>query len=310
MRPLGAPASLSNTDRNWTEPIDQVLQRIRGIGIVQLELDPQATPPPPEQAPVRGCAYCSFKGWIVYEWTRRDGNHAAIPCPECRGPELRQHALDMIFGASGAPKEYNRTTFDSYDLLPIHQQVYTLTDGTTVEGTQEKALAEARAFAAASQGSIIFYGEQFGVGKTALAVAAAREIVHRTACSFVFITTIRLLDRIRSTYGAQSPLRSDEVLSAVLNADLLVLDDLGREYRKPGDAGAWVVERLFDIVDWRHTQHLRTIYTSNKSIPDLEVHLDGATAWRIKDHCDPHLVRVQGCNLRGIPRAEREKVLA
>lgn len=309
MRPLVRPVVSKSTGRNWTEPVDKVMERLHATGFVQITLDPKATPPP-EKAPSEGCAHCNFKGWVVQEWSRRDGDHRAIPCPECRGPALRQMALDTIFGGSGAPKEYTRTTFESYDRLPIHEQHYELPDGTRIDGTQGRALATARAFAAADRGSILFYGEQYGVGKTALAVSCAREIVNRTACSFAFITTIRLLDRIRSTFSAQSPLRSDEVLSAVLNADLLVLDDLGRERRKPDEAGAWVVERLFDIIDWRHTQHLRTIYTSNKAIPDLEVHLDAATAWRIKDHCDPNLVRVQGCNFREMSRAQREKVLA
>lgn len=312
MRPLGNPAGSKNTDRNWTDPIDQVLERLRGSGHVQLRLDPTSTPPPAEDGP-SGCDRCGHRGWIIYEWTPGKRSHinvTAVPCPSCKAPQLRQKAIDMIFGAAGAPREYTRTTFESYERLPIHEKLYELPDGTKVEGTQEAALAKARAFAAADDGSILFWGEQYGVGKTALAVSAAREIVNRTGCSFVFITTIRLLDRIRSTYNAQSPLRSDEVLNAVLNADLLVLDDLGREYRKPGDAGAWLVERLFDIVDWRQTQHLRTIYTSNKAIPDLEVHLDAATAWRIKDHCDPNLVKVQGCNFRDMSRAEREKVLA
>lgn len=313
MRRFGNPPDSKSTDRNWTEPVEKVLQRLHGTGHVQIMLDPTSLPPTVEDAP-RGCDHCKHSGWIVVEWTPGVLSHTnagAVPCQYCKAPALRQKAIDRIFGEAGAPREYEDATFESYARLPIHEKHYELPDGTKVPGTQVQALEKARAFAAADKGSILFYGEQMGVGKTALAVCTAREIVNRTACSFVFITTIRLFERIRSTFGPQSPLRSDEVLNAVLNADLLVLDDLGREYRKPGDAGLWVVERMFDIVDWRHTQHLRTIYTSNKTIPELATHLDAAVAWRIKDHCDdPNLVKVQGMNFRDMSRAEREKVLA
>lgn len=305
-RLLGSPAGSRSTA---DEPIENVIKKLRGfVQLVELEDAPPPAPPPP------ACAFCGDTGYVVYEWEKGRSKYidaGAQPCPQCTEPRLRQQKLSMIFGQSGAPEEYDRVTFESYALLPIREKTYTLPDGEEVDGTQVAALEAARRFASADHGSILFYGQQLGVGKTALAHCCSREIVLRTGCSYVFITTIRLLDRIRSTFGQQSPLRSDEVLSAVLNADLLVLDDIGREYKKPGDAGAWVQERLFDIVDWRQTKHLRTIYTSNKTIPELGAVLGEATAWRIKDHCDdPNLIKVQGCNFRDMSHAEREAVLA
>lgn len=70
-----------------------------------------------------------------------------------------------------------------------------------------------------------------------------------------FVVVPTLLDRIRTGIEYHD---SDDPLPGLMAADLLVLDDLGRE--KSTD---WVLERLYVLVNERYNQQRPTIVTTN-----------------------------------------------
>lgn len=206
----------------------------------------------------------------------------AVECTACT--LVKDRRLRRIFNQAGIPPHFADATFDSYPAAAL----------TQFTAQQVRLWAEADPCleeVALSRTSLLLWGD-WGVGKTGLAVAAMRRRVEITGCEALFITTPTLLDRIRATYTPSPEAGSEaEVLEAVKNATLLVLDDLGAER-----ATDWVAEKLFTIINHRHDYQLATIFTSNLSPEQLARHLGERTAWRI---CEMSaILHLEGPNLR------------
>jgi len=96
-----------------------------------------------------------------------------------------------------------------------------------------------------------------GVGKTHLAVSILKGLTERGfACLFYEFGT--LLKEIQDSYNPRTFSSELGVLSPVLNADILVLDELGAS--KPTD---WVRDTLAHIINSRYNEKRFTIFTSN-----------------------------------------------
>ena len=97
-----------------------------------------------------------------------------------------------------------------------------------------------------------------GVGKTHLAVAVLRQVIRTRGARGIFYDTRDLLRVIRSTYDPVNHTQEMDVLRPVIEADMLVLDDLGAE-----KTSEWVEETLNLIVNARYSARRTTIFTSN-----------------------------------------------
>jgi DNA replication protein DnaC len=103
-----------------------------------------------------------------------------------------------------------------------------------------------------------------GIGKTHIAVAVLRRIVVEKRARGLFYDVRDLLRVIRSTYNPVVRTAEMDILRPVMEADLLVLDDLGAE--KPSE---WVEETMNLIVNTRYNQRRPTIFTTNyEDLPD------------------------------------------
>jgi DNA replication protein DnaC len=103
-----------------------------------------------------------------------------------------------------------------------------------------------------------------GVGKTHIAVAVLRHVVTTQAARGLFYDVRDLLRIIRSTYNPVVRTAEMDILRPVMEADLLVLDDLGAE--KPSE---WVEETVNLIVNTRYNERRPTIFTTNyEDVPD------------------------------------------
>ena len=140
-----------------------------------------------------------------------------------------------------------------------------------------------------------------GIGKTHLAVAALRQVIVQYRVTGLYFETTRLLKTIRETYGSSRDLAEMDVLRPVLDAQVLVLDDLGKE--KPSE---WVSETLNLIVDSRYNYKLLTVFISNYlDTPDIEdpdsllVRVGRRIHSRLHEMCD--FVEFDGADYRHLP---------
>lgn len=236
---------------------------------------------PPSMLSEPDCAACEDTGWTVR------GDNRAYQCESCGyWAAMRQRRIDKIFARSGIPAHFETARFDD-DFG---------TDSVQNSGTNpvtEKASNWATNLPGMPKRSLMLYGG-FGVGKTWLAIQLLRLIVERFAYDALFITTPELLDRIRETYSGRAEDAEAEVLQAVKDTTLLVLDDLGAER-----VTDWVQEKLFTIINHRHDHRLATIFTSNLTPGQLASHLGDRIEWRVVEMAE--CLRLDGPNLRAKP---------
>ena len=106
-----------------------------------------------------------------------------------------------------------------------------------------------------------------GIGKTHIAVAVLRQVVLEKGVRGLYYDTRSLLSTIRSTYNPVTRTSEVDILRPVMEAELLVLDDLGAERLTD-----WVEETMNLIVNTRYNDRRPTIFTSNyEDIADPEV---------------------------------------
>lgn len=109
-------------------------------------------------------------------------------------------------------------------------------------------------------GLYIFSGTK-GSGKTMLACILLNEISKRYAGSVKFVGILDFLEMTKQGFRNE-----DEDLNAIRESGLLVLDDIGVQMSRE-----WVETVLYRLINYRYTQRLPTIYTSNIPIDGLKM---------------------------------------
>ena len=117
-----------------------------------------------------------------------------------------------------------------------------------------------------------------GIGKTHLAVAVLRKVILTRGARGLFYDTRDLLRVIRSTYNPLVRTAEMDILRPVMEADLLVLDDLGSE-----KTSEWVEETMNLIVNTRYNERRHTIFTSNYEDTPDEAVVDGNREFTLKE---------------------------
>ena len=126
----------------------------------------------------------------------------------------------------------------------------------------KNVLAAAKTYAQNTDGWLVLTGCS-GCGKTHLAAAIANDRIQH-GLPALFIVVPDLLDHLRSTFSPNSEISYDDLFNQILNAPLLILDDLGTQSSTP-----WAQEKLFQIINHRFNAKLPTIYTTNLSPAEL-----------------------------------------
>jgi DNA replication protein DnaC len=226
------------------------------------------------------CEWCEDTGWKPID---RNGARQVVRCDCWHQQTARQRLLD-----ANIPQRYQHCTLDGF-----------ATYNESLERASARARRLAEAFPAVAKG--LFLEGLPGVGKTHIAVAVLKHVIHASGARGLFYDTRDLLRVIRSTYDASIRTTEIEVLRPVMTAELLVLDDLGAE-----KTSEWVEETMNLIVNTRYSQNRLTIFTSNyPDIPDdtepnsLLFRIGGRMRSRLHEMCD--FVELDGADYRELP---------
>lgn len=111
---------------------------------------------------------------------------------------------------------------------------------------------------------LYFYSDTKGSGKTMLAIALANALMNRAKIIAKYARTVDILSEIRASFGDDKANQS-EIINEIKNIPILIIDDIGVE-----KVTGWVNEILYQIIDYRYTNKLVTIFTSNTHFSRLQ----------------------------------------
>lgn len=244
------------------------------------------------------CDICGGNGWKRIAEARGD---RVVRC-DCF---VRKHNLSRI-GSAMVPPKYEHCTLETF-------RAYAYGQKAALEMAQEivdhypwaprtytnPEIPEAST--SSYRAGLCLLGPT-GVGKTHLAVGVLRALHARHRIYGVFYSTTELLRLIRAAYDPMLGACDQRALTRAMEADLLVLDDLGAER-----ATDWVLDTLQMVIDTRYTHCRRTIVTSNhvdapaeSGDPDsLEARIGFRIRSRLAEMCE--FVDLGGCDHRTLP---------
>lgn len=161
--------------------------------------------------------------------------------------ERIQAEIRHKFTKAAIPKRYLNRTFANYNAASQQQQL---------------ALNVARHYAAHFEerlengGGLIMQGKP-GTGKTHLACAIANQVL-TNGSSARFTTVMQLVRAVRATWKRDSEQSENQVLQAIIDYDLLIIDEIGVQYETESEKLI-----LFDVLNGRYENVKPTILLTN-----------------------------------------------
>ncbi len=202
-----------------------------------------------------GCPFCHGQGYISYDVPVGHPEFGKMHICTCRKAEVEAQTRERLYAMSNLDQLQNLTfeTFSSRGRIGI---------GPFQADSIERAFNQAQQFARKQQGWLIMQGG-YGCGKTHLAAAIANESAS-LGIPALFITVPDVLDQLRFAY--QDPESTfEQRFEEIRRAPLLILDDFGTQ-----NATEWAEEKLFQILNFRYTNRLPLVVTTNLPLDDIE----------------------------------------
>ncbi len=187
------------------------------------------------------CSDCGGTGWVTAS-EPDDRSVRRCPC-HLQARQTRRVAHARI------PRRYEHCRLDTFNAEGpgAHQ---------TIEGAKLTCERYVDAFPSLEYG-LLFIGEP-GVGKTHLAVGVLSALLDRHSISGRFVDYRDLLRDIQESYNPVSETSELQVLRPLLEAEVLLLDDLGARRPSP-----WVFDTVTHILNDRYNRKRMTLITTN-----------------------------------------------
>ena len=190
------------------------------------------------------CAQCGGTGFEIVE---QDGREFARPCA-CRRPSARTGPGDLV-ALCRIPPRYEQCTLANFSpWTRSHEAVL----------AKVMRYCQGYPFLGSDEGLGLLFTGTNGVGKTHLAVSVLRELVEQKGVRGQFWDFHELMREIKNSYDAETKTSELQVLAPVVEAGILVLDDLGA-WRITD----WMNDTLFYILNSRYLAKRPTIITTN-----------------------------------------------
>lgn len=245
---------------------------------------------------VLGCPNCTC-GWVIFQRPANkvqiEGNFIysnapdglmvefASPCPYCNGGQAYVEDLKQ---KADIPESYYDIDMDHFDW-----SIYG-TDMSKQKALAEKWILEHDTFRQEGMGLYI-WSRTRGSGKTYLASAICNSMMKTHRRKTRFVNTAKLIEISKEPEGIQQ----------LINAEVLVLDDLGQK----GTGADWVGDLLYSIFEERGNRKRLSIVTSN--IDPKELQIDD----RIADRMNMQMIELKlpEIRIRAMKASETKKRL-
>ncbi len=215
------------------------------------------------------CSLCKDTGY----------NEAGKLC-SCLKTELTNRALRE----ANLTKHMAGQTFDNFD-LSYYDNAVKNSAGIGAKDNALWILNEAKAFVEQfdySNTNFLFYGSS-GLGKTFLSSAIATELIKKGK-DVLYISANSLFPMLENMHFGRGDEQSSYIAKKALDADLLILDDLGAEF-----ITQFTVSELFRIMNQRLLTGKKMVFSSNLTLSEIENTYSERIVSRIIGNFDPVL---------------------
>jgi len=188
------------------------------------------------------CSKCRGTGYASVE---REGVRGVVRC-DC----IKTSRSGRLMDDARIPARYGHCELEGFGL----------TDKWRNESLERaKSISEryAQEYPTSTSFGLMFMGPP-GVGKTHLAVGIIRKLIREKSTPCLFRTFPDLLKEIQMSYSSVSMSSELSLLQPVLDAEVLLLDELGAQ-----TPSAWVKETVAYILNYRYAENKVTILTTN-----------------------------------------------
>lgn len=227
--------------------------------------------------PVYRCKTCADTGYV--------GENVKEMCP-C----LRSAFYARLYQRVGLGEKAEQT-FETFDLSVFPDK---LLEGQPFTQRQEMAMIrdQCREWAdgcSRDHASDVLLMGQSGLGKTFLMHAMAKRLLDR-GLNVLMMSAYRFLEVARRAYFSNHP----EELDSLMEADVLLLDDLGSE---PLMENITIVQ-LFNLINERQVRGRSTVLSTNLNAKELRERYTERIASRLMDKRQCTLIRFIGDDVR------------
>ena len=172
--------------------------------------------------------------------------------------ERQRAKIKRIIGASGIGKRFLNRRFDNFVTSPLTEASYQIAKSYAKNFKHIQKDPESQ-----EKNGLLITGPK-GTGKTHLAAAIANQLMAE-GVPVIFATMIDLLAKIKASFETKGAAATeDEVMRLYKTADLLIIDDIGKE--QPTE---WALAKIYQIINARYEDYKPVIITSNYSPTEL-----------------------------------------
>ncbi|GAI87558.1 unnamed protein product, partial [marine sediment metagenome] len=201
----------------------------------------------------KNCQECG-DGFEAYDF----GNHSRRYCDKCAEAKIvEEEETQRQVEAATAEARYRELVAQARIPKLWREVTFESSDPTLKKAAFKVARRYAENFSAES-GTLVFYSEGYGCGKTHLAACVANHVLHQLRRPVLFKKARDLLLEIRSTFSERGTDTEAHILDQVLSVELLILDDVGVD-----NPSLWIESTYWTVFDRRVEWQLPTIVTAN-----------------------------------------------
>jgi DNA replication protein DnaC len=185
------------------------------------------------------CTFCHGSGWVPLA-----GDSLRVEACECQS-DLRR---DQRLASTGIPRRYEHCTVDTFRA-----------ETPTLKNAKRRVEEFIDMWPATDDGRGLLMMGSCGSGKTHLAVASLVEIIRSGKPGRLLFRNFQdLIQEIQASFESDEVPSKSELMRPMLDADLLVLDELGSQ--KPT---TFVQDILYYVINTRYNDKRATVFTTN-----------------------------------------------